>query len=109
MSNVIPIDRSDFSPTAFARTGTWLVDFSATWCPPCRAMEPVMAALAKDLAGTVGVAHLTSDDESALTTRYGIQSFPTYVLFRDGQPVARRVGSTSLGRMRAWVESIDRP
>jgi len=108
MSSVLSIDKHDFAPSGFTHSGTWVVDFSATWCPPCRAMAPVMASLAAELAGTVGIAHLTSDDEPALTDRYGIQSFPTYMVFRDGQPIARRVGSTSIVRMRAWIEDATR-
>jgi thioredoxin 1 len=70
-----------------------LVDFWATWCPPCRAMAPIVERAAKSLAGQVKVAKLDVDRHPELAERYGIHSIPTFIVFAGGRPVAARAGA----------------
>jgi thioredoxin 1 len=65
-----------------------LVDFWAQWCPPCRAMEPVLEKLARDYK----VAKVNVDTNQPLAARYDIKSIPTLMIFKNGQIVARHVG-----------------
>jgi thioredoxin 1 len=69
-----------------------LVDFWAAWCGPCKMLAPVMDTVAADYAGKVTVAKVNIDDEQKLAARYGIQSIPTVILFKDGQPIGKEVG-----------------
>ncbi|MFO0745066.1 MAG: thioredoxin family protein [Myxococcota bacterium] len=94
----------DFNPRGLARPGAWLVDFTAAWCAPCRAMEPVLDQLSKDLGGKVAFAEVRADDEPHIAQAFGVQAFPTFMVFRDGAPVARHVGAVSKARLRAWLE-----
>ena len=69
-----------------------LVDFWATWCPPCRQMAPIINDLAIELDGTVKVAKIDTDDNPTTARAYGIVSIPTFNLYRGGELVASFVG-----------------
>jgi len=72
--------------------GRVLVDFWAEWCMPCRMVAPVIEDLAEEYKGSVTVAKVDIDKESALAARYGIMSIPTVILFNDGVEVKRFIG-----------------
>lgn len=72
-----------------------LVDFSATWCGPCRLLAPVMDQLAAELAGRADVAKVDVDTVPDLAARYQIQSVPTVILFNGGKPTKSFVGVRS--------------
>jgi thioredoxin len=69
-----------------------LVDFWAAWCGPCRMIAPVVKEIAAEQASVLKVAKLDVDQNPATATRFGVQSIPTLILFKDGQPVERIVG-----------------
>ena len=72
--------------------GYALVDFWAAWCMPCRMVAPIIEELAEEYKGSVTVAKVDIDSESALAVRYGIMSIPTVILFNNGVEVKRFVG-----------------
>jgi thioredoxin 1 len=76
-----------------------LVDFTAAWCPPCRAMAPMLEELAVELADEMVVASLDVDRNPATTIRYGVMSMPTLVLFKGGEEQRRMVGARGKGRL----------
>ncbi len=82
-----------------------LVDFWAEWCGPCKMIAPVLEEIAVNRGDTLKVAKLNIDDNLEITTRFDVQSIPTLILFKDGEPVARIVGAR--GRA-ALDEEIDR-
>lgn len=71
-----------------------LVDFYADWCGPCRAMSPVVDALAAELP-QANVVKVNIDDAPELATRFGVQSIPTFVVVRNGAVVKKLVGVQS--------------
>ncbi|MBT2382798.1 thioredoxin [Streptomyces sp. ISL-11] len=77
-----------------------LVDFTATWCPPCRAIAPVLAEVARAEAGRLKVVQLDVDDNPETQAAYGVLSMPTLVLFRAGEPVKAVVGARPERRLR---------
>jgi thioredoxin len=67
--------------------GIFVVDFSAEWCPPCRALKPVFERAAAGMAAEATFAAVDADRNGQLLARFGIQALPTIVVLRDGQPV----------------------
>ena len=81
-----------------------VLDFGAKWCGPCRQMDPVMDAIAREYAGRVEVSHVDVDEDRALAQRYDVRSMPTFVFVRDGREVGRVIGARSRAKM---TEAID--
>ena len=70
-----------------------IVDFWAEWCGPCHAVAPVLEKIAEERPDEVKLVKVNIDEEQALSTKYGVMSIPTMILFRDGQPSAAAVGA----------------
>lgn len=104
--------RATFEQEVTQSKGRVLVYFGgATWCPFCRAMAPVTADLAQNAGKDyrmVNVDTLRGGDDALwrreLATRFGFPGVPTYMMFRDGVPVARQVGLTSPEKTLQWLE-----
>ncbi|MCT3527330.1 thioredoxin [Latilactobacillus curvatus] len=72
--------------------GVTLVDFWATWCPPCRMQGPIVEELADDYGGKAKIAKVDVDHNQNLAAEFGIQSIPTLLVMKDGQLVQQMVG-----------------
>jgi thioredoxin 1 len=81
-----------------------LVDFGAQWCGPCRALAPIVDALAEQYAGTAQFVKLNVDDNPQLVERYRVQAIPTLILFRDGEERQRMVG---VARKELIAQAVD--
>jgi thioredoxin 2 len=81
-----------------------LVDFWAPWCQPCLMVSPVVERLGRENAGRLKVVKLDVDGAPELAARYGAQSIPLLVLFRDGEEVDRIVGAVPGSQLRQWLE-----
>lgn len=82
-----------------------LVDFWATWCPPCRAMRPVLADL-NERRDDLRVISIDVDDNQATALRYSILSMPTFILFRNGEPVLTLVGARPKARLARELSAV---
>jgi thioredoxin 1 len=76
-----------------------LVDFWASWCPPCRWLDPVVEEIAAEQAGRLVVAKVDADENPGLVRRYGTLSLPTLLVFVGGLERARIVGARPKGRL----------
>ena len=91
--NIIQITSSNFDDVVLNSGKTVLVDFYADWCPPCRALSPIIDEVADENTNeNLVFTRMNVDDEEELSNRYGIQSIPTLVLIKDGQEVSRSIG-----------------
>ncbi|MCA9028054.1 MAG: thioredoxin [Planctomycetaceae bacterium] len=87
-----------------------LVDFWATWCGPCREMEPVVATLSNDFEGRAKVAKLDVDQSPNMAAKYQVDAIPRFFVFKDGKVAGRIEGTASYRELAELLEqSIDQP
>lgn len=91
---VKPVDVYDstFNREVLAAESSVLVDCWAPWCGPCRSLSPIIDELACDYANGVKVAKLNIDENPLTAAKYGIQSIPTMLFFKNGKLVQKLVG-----------------
>lgn len=72
-----------------------LLDFWASWCGPCKFMEPILEELEKELAGKVQIEKINVDEKPDAASKFGVMSIPTYIVIKDDKEVERLIGATS--------------
>jgi thioredoxin 1 len=82
-----------------------LVDFTARWCSPCRALEPILEQVAREGRGRRLVVAVDGEESPDLATRFGVRGFPTLLVFSAGKEVARRVGLCSMQHVLAMLQA----
>lgn len=82
-----------FADDVLASPTPVLVEFTATWCPPCRMIAPVLAQIATEQAGRLRVVALDVDENPVTTRTYGVMGMPTLALFVGGEVVTTVVGA----------------
>ncbi len=82
-----------------------LVDFWAEWCMPCRMLAPTIDKLATDYAGKVKVGKVDTDAAREIAMKYRIESIPTVILFKNGQPTQKFVGLRNEKDFRAALDA----
>lgn len=81
-----------------------LVDYWADWCGPCKMIAPLVNESATSYAGRLSVAKLNVDENTRIPSQFHVRGIPTLMLFKDGQPVATRVGAMSKSQLTAFIE-----
>ena len=70
-----------------------IVDFWAEWCGPCHAVAPVLDRIVEESNGDIKLVKVNIDEQPALSQRFGVQSIPMMILFKDGEPAAAAIGA----------------
>lgn len=83
-----------------------LVDFWAEWCQPCRVLKPLLEKLAAEYGGRFVLAKVNSDQNPALSTRYGVRGIPAVKAFVGGQMVDEFTGALPEGQIREFIERL---
>ena len=91
--NVLTVDADNFKSQVLESEVPVLVDFWASWCGPCRMVAPVLDELAAELDGKLKIAKLNVDENQGLAIEHGVQSIPTFILFKQGAPADRTMGA----------------
>jgi thioredoxin 1 len=81
-----------------------LVDYWAQWCGPCKMIAPMLDETAASYAGQLNVAKLNIDENLKTPSEYHVRGIPTLMLFKNGQPVATKVGALSKSQLTAFIE-----
>ncbi|WP_276354458.1 thioredoxin family protein [Cohnella caldifontis] len=99
--SVLAVNDANFG-SAIRPSGTTLVEFGARWCPPCKALHPILEELSERYGERLAVIRVDCDDSPETAGQYGVMSMPTVIVFHDGQPVEKLVGL----RPRSAYESV---
>ncbi len=83
-----------------------LVDFWAEWCGPCKQIGPILDEIANEMEGKLTVAKVNIDNNPESPQKYGVRGIPTMILFKDGKPVATKVGSMPKTQLVEWLNSL---
>lgn len=97
---------ADFESAVSQSKEPILVDFWAEWCGPCKQLSPILDEVANELGSKVTVAKVNIDDNPESPQKYGVRGIPTLILFKDGKPVATKVGSMPKSQLLEWLNSV---
>jgi thioredoxin 1 len=95
-ANTKPVTDSSFATDVLGAPGPVLVDFWAEWCGPCR-------AIGAEFADRLTIAKVNVDENPRTPNQYNVRGIPTLVLFKDGKPVATKVGAAPKSVLRDWI------
>lgn len=103
MGDVIAVDDKNFEAEVLASTVPVLVDFGAEWCGPCARQLPILEKFASENKGKVKVVSVDIEEALSVTSKFGIKSVPSILLFMSGQKVDMKVGLTTLVDLNNFV------
>jgi thioredoxin 1 len=105
MSQVLEANESNFDAEVMQANGPVLVDFTATWCAPCKRLEPIVHEIAGDYDGKLKVVRVDVDKAPSVAAKFGVMSVPTLLLFQQGAVRDQLIGLVS---KQALADRIDK-
>ncbi len=106
MSNVRELTDSDFDTILKSSELPILVDFSATWCQPCKTLAPTIEAVAQEYGGKLEVFKVDIDNAPDTAASFSIQGVPTCIFFKTGKEVDRFTGNQDLRSVKDRVDKV---
>lgn len=94
-AHIEEVDDGNFAKTVLGSSRPVLVDFWAQWCAPCRALAPIVEAVAERYAGNAQVVKLDVDRNPSVVEKFRIEAIPTLIVFQDGEEKERIIGAVS--------------
>jgi thioredoxin 1 len=105
MKTDLRVTDKDFEKEVLDEKSPVLVDFWGSWCIPSQMMMPVLDLLSDEYGGRAKVRKLNVDQNPQMRERYNILGCPTFILFLNGEEVARKVGAQSVNQLREMIDS----
>ncbi|MBK8101700.1 MAG: thioredoxin [Planctomycetes bacterium] len=106
MAKVTELTDETFKNTVAGAKTPVLVDFSATWCGPCKALAPTIDAVAAQYEGKLAVYKIDIDSAMETASSFRVQSVPTCIFFKDGKEVDRFLGNLDIRNVKARVDKV---
>ncbi len=100
------VSDGEFDAQVLQSSQAVLVDFWAEWCGPCRQLSPILEEISTELGDKVTVAKINIDQNADTPSKFGVRGIPTMILFKDGKPVATKVGAVPKSQLLAWLEPL---
>jgi thioredoxin 1 len=100
------INDDEFESAILAGGQPILVDFWAEWCGPCKQIGPILDEIANEMSGKLTIAKVNIDNNPESPQKYGVRGIPTMILFKDGKPVATKVGAMPKTQLVEWLNSL---
>jgi len=100
----IKVTDATFATDVLASDKPVVVDFWADWCGPCKMIGPALEEISDELADSVTIAKVDIMENTEIATKFGVQSIPLLIVFKDGQPVAQKLGAAPKGQLKSWIE-----
>ena len=82
-----------------------LIDFWAEWCGPCKEIGPILDEIADEMKDKIKVVKINIDENPNIPNKYGIQSIPTMIIFKKGQPISTKIGAANKSEVKTWIET----
>ena len=82
-----------------------LIDFWAEWCGPCKEIAPILEEIADEMQDIIKVVKINIDENPNIPNKYGIQSIPTMIIFKKGQPISTKIGAANKSEVKTWIET----
>ena len=98
-ANVKVFNDLNFEEEVLKADGAVLVDFTATWCGPCKQLAPIVEQVADVLVGKAIIGKLDIDESPMTAAKFGIRSVPTLMVFKNGEKAAQHLGVTSKAKI----------
>ena len=103
---VAELSDAEFDKSVIEDAETYLVDFWAPWCAPCRNVAPIVEELAGEYAGKLKVGKVNIDNHQQVAERYGITSIPTLMIFKSGELKHRITGALPKANLKQEIDRI---
>jgi thioredoxin 1 len=102
--NVAVVNDLNFDSEVVSSEVPVLVDFTATWCGPCRQIAPLVDQLADEFVGRAKVVKLDIDESPGTARRFQIRGVPTILVFKGGEVVGQQVGMAPKTRLSQLIQ-----
>lgn len=104
-SNVVVVNDTNFESEVLNSDKPVLVDFTATWCGPCKMLAPIVDKLADEFVGTYKIVKVDIDEAGQTARKYQVRSVPTVMVFKSGQKTTQHVGVTQRDKLVTMLQS----
>lgn len=105
MSDAIKhVSDSSFDSDVIQSSTPVLVDFTATWCGPCKMIAPILDQVASEYGDRINIVKVDVDDNQATAAKFGIRGVPTLMLFKNGEAVQTKVGAMSKSQLTDFLD-----
>ena len=104
--SLTPIGDADFKDQVLDSAEPVLVDFWANWCPPCKAMTPLIEEMAARYQGKIRFRMLDIDEHQVVSEQFGVRAIPTLLLFKGGKVIRQIVGAVGRAKLEEALRQL---